>query len=257
MKKYKSGGTICIAGPFNITYAVCNIEYILDEDDSFKYIFTPNYSVIELLEDDVFQGIPGLNLELKKTQYVRENKTPTFISERVPSSNREDYNELLAKVKMDYMDPILYLIRSKEQYSGDKLFVLGKIKSKTINFDTNNSIKTNNALIKSLLENICIGNNVKINSRIIDDSNRKIFYDLLIALYSRSLNHNKELQKNGIEKAKAERKYKGRKPTYVDELMYYELLDKVNKKEISPKDAANNLGISIDKYYRLKKKLQN
>ncbi|MDD7043622.1 MAG: recombinase family protein, partial [Mollicutes bacterium] len=115
MKAYISKGTICIKGPFQLIYAVCKITYQLNEDDSFKYVFEPNYSVISLLDSSIFQGIPGLNLDLKRKEYIRI-KTPTFIAERVPSKKREDYLDLLAKVDMDYMDPIEYLIRSKEQY---------------------------------------------------------------------------------------------------------------------------------------------
>ena len=119
MKTFESVGTICNPGPFNLIYAICDLEYILNDDDSFKYIFTPNYNTIDLLTSEYFQGIPGLNLDLKKEVYIREYRIPTFISERVPQKNREDYLELLAKVNMEYMDPIEYLIRTDEQYFGD------------------------------------------------------------------------------------------------------------------------------------------
>ena len=36
-----------------------------------------------------------------------------------------------------------------------------------------------------------------------------------------------------------------------------ETLEKVQRKELTNKQAAEKLGISIDKYYRVKKKLQN
>ena len=39
-------------------------------------------------------------------------------------------------------------------------------------------------------------------------------------------------------------------------MLFIEFLDKVKAKELSPKEAAIQLGISIDKYYRLKNKLQ-
>ena len=31
--------------------------------DTFKYIFTPYYDVIDLLNSDIFQGLPGLELD--------------------------------------------------------------------------------------------------------------------------------------------------------------------------------------------------
>ena len=101
MKTYISKGKICIKGHYNLIYAVCDITYQLNEDDSFKYVFEPNYSVIELTDTSFFQGIPGLNLDLKKKEYIR-TKIPTFISERVPSRNREDYVELLEHYFKNY-----------------------------------------------------------------------------------------------------------------------------------------------------------
>ena len=51
-------------------------------------------------------------------------------------------------------------------------------------------------------------------------------------------------------------RYRGRKPIEVDEILFTELLNKVNNKEITSNEAAKKLGISIDKYYRYKKYLQ-
>lgn len=256
MKIYISKGTICVTGDFNLIYKVCDIFYYLNSDDTFKYVFKPNYSVIELTTTKFFQGIPGLNLDLKKEEYIRENITPTFISERVPSKKREDYFELLQKVGMEYMDPIEYLIRTDEQYFGDKLFVVPYEDKKTIhiNEDTHD---TNFSLLKIILSNICLGNDVIINNQKIDDENRKIFHDVFMDLYSRSYELRKEKQKEGIAKAKSNNKYKGRKPIKVSEMKFLEMLSRVDKKEISSKEAATSLGISIDKFYRLKKKMQN
>ena len=64
MKKYISKGTICIKGSYGLIYAVCNLTYELNNDDTFRYIFEPNFSVINLLDSTIFQGIPGFNLDL-------------------------------------------------------------------------------------------------------------------------------------------------------------------------------------------------
>lgn len=80
----------------------------------FEYVFEPNYFLIDLLDSKYFQGIPGLNLDLKKQEYIRKNIIPTFISERVPQKNREDFYELLEKLNMKSMDPIEYLIRTDD-----------------------------------------------------------------------------------------------------------------------------------------------
>ena len=124
MKSFESVATICLKGQNNFIYKICKITYRLFEDESFEYVFEPNYFLIDLLDSKYFQGIPGLNLDLKKQEYIRKNIIPTFISERVPQKNREDFYELLEKLNMKFMDPIEYLIRTDEQYFGDNLFVI-------------------------------------------------------------------------------------------------------------------------------------
>lgn len=255
MKTYISKGTICIKGPFQLIYAVCKITYQLNEDDSFKYVFEPNYSVISLLDSSIFQSIPGLNLDLKEKEYIRI-KTPTFIAERVPSQKREDYLDLLAKVDMDYMDPIEYLIRSKEQYSGDPLFLLPFEEKEIVSFDDYKSNCTNAALIKKILSSLCLGNDVSINRQIINDDNRKIFHDVLINLYARSYKQDKAKQMKGIDVAKTNHLYKGRKPVEIDKLLFLDFLAKVKNKKMTPKEAIQQLGITKAKYYRLKNKFQ-
>ena len=124
MKSITSEGMICIRNKDNTEFRVCKITYIQNEDETFRYIFTPDYDVIGMTDSSFFQGIPGLNLDLHKPMYIRENMTPVFISERVPQPNREDYHELLAHLGMEYMNPIEYLIKTDMHYSGDKLYVV-------------------------------------------------------------------------------------------------------------------------------------
>ena len=98
---------------------IVEIEYTEREDESFFYKITPNYSVISLLSEKDFQGIPGLNLDLKKESYIRENIVPVFISERTPGENREDLWVLLESCNMRYLNRLEWLIRTKTRYSGD------------------------------------------------------------------------------------------------------------------------------------------
>ncbi len=72
MKSFESGGTICLKGQNNFIYKICKITYRLFEDESFEYVFEPNYFLIDLLDSKYFQGIPGLNLDLKKQEYIRK-----------------------------------------------------------------------------------------------------------------------------------------------------------------------------------------
>jgi hypothetical protein len=250
MKEYRSVGTICVKDEFNLVYKVCKIEYILYDDDKFKFVFTPNYSVIHLLHTNLFQGIPGLNLDLNKEEYIRDNMNPVFISERVPSKNREDYYELLAELNMEYMDPIKYLILTDKKYSGDNLFVEAYEEKRLINIDE--TTLNNDLLIGKVLKNICLGNDILFNGTRIDDSNRESFYNIFIILYKKCCESKKNIIQEGINNAKKEGKYKGRKPIQVDMDLFNDRLERVERKELTRQQVMNELGISKDKYYRLK-----
>ena len=255
MKTYYSRGLIVVKDKFNITYLLSKIEYFYNEDETFKYVFTPSYSTISLLKSDIFQGLPGLNLDIKKEKYERINRVPVFISERVPNKNREDYYELLKEVNMDYMDPIEYLIRVKGQYFGDPYFVITYKDKEKIDLDNLKGKYTNTELIKIILDNIAVGNDIIFNETLINDDNRKLIYDILIKLYKRSVTYKKEKQLEGISLAKINGKYKGRKRIEIDVINFLNYLNKINNKEITVKEACKNLGITIDKFYREKKRI--
>ena len=255
MNTYYSRGLIVVKDKFNITYLLSKIEYFYNEDETFKYVFTPSYSTISLLKPDIFQGLPGLNLDIKKEKYERINRVPVFISERVPNKNREDYYELLKEVNMEYMDPIEYLIRVKGQYFGDPYFVIAYKDKEKNDLDNLKGKYTNTELIKIILDNIAIGNDIIFNDTLINDDNRKLIYDILIRLYKRSVTYKKEKQLEGISLAKINGKYKGRKRIEIDVINFLNYLNKINNKEITVKEACKNLGITIDKFYREKKRI--
>ena len=73
MKEITTRGDICLNDKYNFTYKVAEISYSEREDESFVYEIKPNYSVISLLDTTNFQGIPGLDLDLKKEAYISEN----------------------------------------------------------------------------------------------------------------------------------------------------------------------------------------
>ena len=87
MRESTTTGMISLDGPGGLVYEVGAITYLVREDESFRYTFVPNWPVIDLLEPPLFQGVPGYDLSLRKTEYVRENVTPTFVSERACGSS--------------------------------------------------------------------------------------------------------------------------------------------------------------------------
>lgn len=253
MAPYISNGTIYIKSELGIEYAVCNITYIVNQDETYKYIFKPNYNVIELMPKGFFQGIPGLNLDLKKEEYIRENIIPVFIAERVPSKHREDLYELLEQVDLDFIEPILYLKRTPLQYFGDKLYVKDIHQKAEIKIDLVSSKLNNQGIIKLILRHLSLGDDILLDTIKINDSNRKFTHDLLLKLYSRSYKLNKELTQKGIDAAKANHLYRGRKKKEINVQTFKTLLAKINNKEVTFEDALKILNISSATFYRKKK----
>lgn len=119
MKSVTTTGLICLDDSFGLTYRIAKITYTEREDDSFEYEIEPCYSVIDLLNTDQFQGIPGLDLSLRKRVYRRTNITPTFIDERTPGPQRKNLQELLEAEGMQYLNRLEWLILTDLRYSGD------------------------------------------------------------------------------------------------------------------------------------------
>ena len=84
--------------------SVAQIDYQEFDEENFQYVISPYWEIVDGLPASVFQGIPGINMELRLKSYYRVNYIPTFISERTPSENREDLWELLESVGLDYYD---------------------------------------------------------------------------------------------------------------------------------------------------------
>ena len=249
-----SKGIICLKNN-NIEYYLCVIEYHLSSDGNFKYVFKPNYDVIDLLSSEIFDSIPGIDLSLRKESYVRDNITPTFISERVPNKNRVDYYELLKERNMDYMDPITYLIRSKKYYSGDFLYVKEYVDKETTSISVDAGKLNTKDIIKCILQEIAKGNDVIVDGVLENKENKQRLFKMLMSLYNKWNKDIKASQKKGINLAKKHNTYKGRKPIVVESIKLKELYEKVKRKEISSKKAAELLNISIYKYYREVNKL--
>lgn len=265
MNELRTKAYIYVRDDYQVSYVVSTIEQILYEDDRFTYIFTPHYPVIELLSSEFFQGIPGINLELKKESYIRENEVPTFIYERVPQQNREDLWEMLSEVGLDYYNPLEYLIRSDKIYTGDKLFVgtyYNPGHKNTLNnlhpFDTFelNAIQdighTNFKILKNLITIISSGSTLKAKDFVIDDSNRKQNYELFYQLYTSELDLRKRKQREGIDASK--HKYRGRKKQLISFPKLVEVMSEYERNEMNLNEAMEKLAIksSATFYRRLK-----
>ncbi|MFO7887225.1 MAG: hypothetical protein R6U59_02820 [Eubacteriales bacterium] len=257
MKEHIVKGIIYAVDQINIEYAVCYIEQVSYEDETFKYIFRPYYDIIKLCDSSFFQGIPGLNLELKKEEYIRENKTPTFIYERTPQENREDLWDLLEEVNMEYLDKLEWLIRTDRVYTGDNLIVkrftepsvknnLDRIVyNDEIHIETiNNHCKTTYYKLKLLIEIAAAGANIETDDFIIDSNNRNEVFEIIYSIYKSEYLSKKRKQKKGIEEAKKKNIYKGRNKIKVSKPKLEEVITKMDRNEITVKEALNILDLN-------------
>jgi len=259
MNQITTTAMICLDDDLGLTYRVSKIEYVLSEDEKFSYIFTPNYSVIDLLTSNLFQGIPGLNLDLRKPRYVRENVTPVFLSERTPGENREDLWKLLNDCNMDYLNRLEWLIRTNTRYSGDRLYVKRwEANKQSVNYTKMEQAEPRSAAtIRRLLQEICDGNDISTANFVIDDSNRKAYYSLLLSLYQKEKSYIDKQRANGIKKSAAQGNYRGRTPARIDDTKLSEVTTRYSGGEISAQKAADLLGVSRSTFFRKIKKIKN
>ena len=250
MREIVTHGDICLKDDYNLTYKVAEIIYTEREDESFVYEIRPNYSVIDLLDSKNFQGIPGLDMDLKKESYVRENVIPVFISERAPARNREDLWALLKECDMQYLNQLEWLIRTEKRYSGDKLFVQ-RPEDKSIEIESINDLGNRSAVIcRKLLEIICYGDEVISSTLAVNDKNRKQYYDLLMTLYSTERKFLDSCRSEGIKKSAKEGNYKGRARIRIDKLEAQEIFLDYQNNKITSTEAARLLAISKSTFLR-------
>lgn len=103
--------------------SVAQIDYQEFDEENFQYVISPYWEIVDDLPSSVFQGIPGINMDLRLDRYYRVNYIPTFIAERTPSKNREDLWEIMEKVGLDYYDRFEWLLRTTMRSANDNLIV--------------------------------------------------------------------------------------------------------------------------------------
>ncbi len=250
MKEMVTAGVICMDDEFDFTYCIAKIRYIESEDESYRYEITPNYSVISLLSEKQFQGIPGLDLSLRKKTYIRENVVPVFISERSPGENREDLWVLLEECNMQYLNRLEWLIRTDTRYSGDGFYVC-KMDEKNLKVSSIDELgDRSSAISRKVLEVICSGGEVATKDFVIDDSNRKAYYELFMAMYRTERKYLDDRRRAGIKEAAMQGRYVGRTRIKIDTMELHEIFEEYETGKISGRDAAQKLKISASTFFR-------
>lgn len=255
VREIRTTGMICVKDDETLLeYTLCRIELIEREDETFRYVFTPNYSVIDLVEPPLFQGIPGLNLDLKCEEYVRENRTPVFVSERVPAENREDLYSLIEQEGMDHLNKLEWLIRTETRYSGDGLYVRRLIEEDEAEEiwlgDLSGLGRRSAQALKDLLEMLCAGRDIRGEGFAFGDAERAGLHALLRQLYVKEKTYLNERRAKGIEASAKSGLYKGRKRKAVDEIKMRHVFVEYEACRISAADAAGELGLSRATFFR-------
>ncbi len=184
-----------------IQYRICRLDCTVREDDSFEYVFTPDYRVIDMLDEEEYGGIPGLDLDLRKDRYIRRNMEPVFMTERSPSRNRVDLWELLESVGLDHYNRLEWLIRTDLRYSGDALYVIRYEEPPSFEF-SNDISEDSDDTCRSILTALATGGDVMIHGMTLDDrSASAVGRTLKLILYGdRRKNPSKIVPKVGRKK---------------------------------------------------------
>lgn len=256
--------------------SIAQIEYQEFDEENFQYVIDPYWEIIDGLSTSVFQGIPGINLDLRLNRYYRVNLIPTFITERTPSKNREDLWELLKGVGLDYYDRFEWLLRTNLRCANDNLIVERKRPSKLfemIHFSDMNDLQYGDKIIVSSLEKLAktksefnevlfsvVMNGVDVvdkkDNNFINLVTRASLVPIVLAHKTISKNEYNENRKKGIESAKANKKYCGRKPIDVDENLLYQVSLDLDAGIITVKEAMGKTNIqSKSTFYRKLNKL--
>lgn len=255
--------------------SVGRITYELFANEEFQYTITPFWEIIDTLTPDVFQGIPGIDMDLRLEHYYRVNYVPVFMTERTPGPNREDLWELMESVGLDYYDRLEWLIRTELRAAVDNLIVeraREKVRTTSVSkYDDLKKVVTDSQYgdkiiidgfhvlgrnskecIKMLNRLMHYGIQLKCRQEQMDlqIEDYKSFMPLVAAMYKMDRREQRKTQEAGISKAKEEGVYKGRKPKQVDEKLFEEVAGKFQKKQMSLEEALGILDISKSTFYR-------
>ena len=269
---YRNVGIIKVYDRYNRNYSVGEVIFERFDDQNFQYIIKPYWQFIDQIPYGLFQGIPGIDMDLRREAYYRVNMTPTFISMRTPSESRENVRELMRLVGLDYYDRFEWLLRSEMRCGDDNLLVVRKPAdnlriqsleqaknrhlhpSDVVEINNLSDIQSSNAkLIEDLFSLLQSGVQIYIRSenRYIDDNERRTMLYLLRNMLECIDRNNRNRREEGIEEAKRNGRYTGRKPIEVDEQLLKQVAIAFINNRLSEQEAMGRLGInSRSTFYR-------
>lgn len=251
--------------------SVAQIDYQEFDEENFQYVISPYWEIVDGLPTNIFQGIPGIDMDLRLERYYRVNYIPTFIAERTPSENREDLWELLESVGLDYYDRFEWLLRTTMRAANDNLIVERRQVSKVVEEFTSEVLSTlqyGDKIIVDSIEAIAdttagfnegifsvVTNGIDIISQngqvLIDAMTRRAMVSIVVAQRIIARREYVANRRNGIEQAKKNGKYTGRKPIEVDEKVLCQVNQELKDGLISVEEAMKRTKIgSKSTFYR-------
>ena len=251
--------------------SVAQIDYQEFDEENFQYVISPYWEIVDGLPASVFQGIPGIDMDLRLETYYRVNYIPTFIAERTPSENREDLWEILESVGLDYYDRFEWLIRTPMRAANDNLIVERRRTKQLVEKYTTgilSNLQYGDKVIVDSMEAIAdttagfadeiftvITNGVDIISEsgqmLVDITTRSSMIPIIIAQKIIAQREYAKNRRSGIEQAKKQGKYTGRKPIEVDEKVLRQVNQELKAGLISVEEAMKRTKIgSKSTFYR-------
>ena len=251
--------------------SVAQIDYQEFDEENFQYVISPYWEIVDGLPASVFQGIPGIDMELRLERYYRVNYIPTFIAERTPSENREDLWDILESVGLDYYDRFEWLLRTTMRSANDNLiverrrtlpvteqFTSGVLSAlqygDKVIVDSMEAISDTTAGFSDAIF-IAITSGVDIINQsgqiLVDAMTRAAMISVVVTQRIITRREHASSRRDGIEQAKKNGKYTGRKPIEVDEKILRQAVMEIDKGIITMEEAMRRTKIcSKSTFYR-------
>ena len=257
--------------------SVAQIDYQEFDEENFQYVISPYWEIVDGLPASVFQGIPGIDMDLRLKDYYRVNYIPTFISERTPSESREDLWELLESVGLDYYDRFEWLLRTNMRAANDNLIVERRRMEETVKQFASgviSGLQYGDKVIVESLETIAdttagladgmfsiVAGGVDVVTQsghvLVDAMTRAAMVPYMITQRIISRRERATNRQEGIEQAKKKGKYTGRKPIEVDENALRQVARELDEGLITVEEAMKRVKInSRSTFYRKLRGLQ-
>lgn len=251
--------------------SVAQIDYQEFGEEDFQYVISPYWEIVDGLPSSVFQGIPGIDMDLRLKNYYRVNYIPTFIAERTPSEGREDLWDLLGSVGLDYYDRFEWLLRTKMRAANDNLIVERRRMVETVEeftTDVLSSLQYGDKVIADSIESIAstaqgladgmfkiLTSGVDVvtasGQSLVNSITRAAMIPYMVTQKIMARHEHTAIQQAGIEQAKREGKYTGRKPIAVDTNTLRQVARELDEGLITVEEAMKRTNIpSRSTFYR-------